>query len=374
MKTIFCFSVMAFLLSFAQAENPWRLALPGWQYIFQRDHAVHSDFKTEWWYFTGNLAAPNGRRFGYQLTFFRQGIRSPSKRVDTTSRFIVGDLHFAHFAISDADGRRFQFFQKTSRGSFAEAGFGPIRRDGSADLAWIDDWSLKQSADSQWKISARAQGVSLDLDLEAAKPWVIHGKEGISQKAEGEGRASHYYSGTRLRSRGRIMLDKEAWEVSGASWFDHEWGSNQLTPEQIGWNWFSIHFGDGTELMLYQMRLRGDEIDPNSSGTFVAADGLSQHLPRDDYSLKPIRWWKSRATSGRYPIAWEISVPKLGLKAEVKTPIEQQELVLMPIAYWEGMIEVEAQRNGQRLLGEGYMELTGYAGELVGLSQRTGSP
>ena len=85
------------------------------------------DFKTEWWYFTGRLTGAKGEIFGYQLTFFRQGLRPPGARGGTTSRFIVDDLKFAHFAISDIRGQQFHFQQKLSRGAFGEAGFGDDR-------------------------------------------------------------------------------------------------------------------------------------------------------------------------------------------------------------------------------------------------------
>jgi predicted secreted hydrolase len=353
--------ILCLLLTAARSETPWLLALPGWSYAFPRDHGPHDSFKTEWWYFTGNLAGPGGERLGYQLTFFRQGIRPPSARGGTTSRFIIDDLKFAHFAISDPRDGRFRAFQKTSRGAFGEAGFGATGK-----LAWIDSWSLTTSGDT-WHIEATDGDASLSLDLHPEKPWAIHGEKGVSQKAAGEGHASHYYSGTHLKTSGRVVLAKREFTVGGTSWFDHEWASNSLTPEQIGWNWFSIHFDDNTELMLYQMRLREGAIDPQSSGTFIAADGTTQHLSRDAYSLTPTRWWTSKATGGRYPVAWRIEVPSLSLTAEVTTPLDSQELVLSPVTYWEGMIDIRAQRAGKTLRGEGYLELTGYAGALVGL-------
>src|SRR5680860_922516 len=52
-------------------------ARPGYVYAFPRDHGSHEQFQTEWWYFTGHLSSTNGRRFGYELTFFRRGIDSP---------------------------------------------------------------------------------------------------------------------------------------------------------------------------------------------------------------------------------------------------------------------------------------------------------
>jgi predicted secreted hydrolase len=361
--------ILLLILSIApcvHAQNAWRLSLPGWTYEFPRDHFTHPEFKTEWWYFTGNLHDDDGKRYGYQLTFFRQGVRPLANRTGTTSRFICDELKFAHFAVSDASGQRFLFTQKTSRGAFGEAGFAKGDR-----IAWIDDWSLELLSKDSMRLAARTKDASIALTVTATKPWVIHGDNGVSQKADGEGRASHYYSGTRLATSGTLSLSGRQVAVNGTSWFDQEWASNQLTPDQVGWNWFAVQMSDGSELMLYQMRLRDGGLDPNSSGTLVAPNGQALHLRRDDYTLTPTRWWTSDATKTRYPIAWKLRIPIHEIEAEITTPLERQELELPTIAYWEGMIDVQGARGGQPIRGEGYMELTGYAGALVGLSQPT---
>lgn len=341
----------------------WLSALPGWQFEFPRDHRSHPDFKTEWWYFTGRLTDERGAVFGYQLTFFRQGVRPPGARTAATSRFVVDDVKLAHFALTDVGGQRFQFGQKLSRGSFGEAGFAADR------LAWIEDWSLDFLPDGRFALRAQHGDAALVLKLTRTKPWVVHGENGVSQKAAGAGRASHYYSGTRLAAEGAVTIAGETRAARGESWLDREWGSNQLTPEQAGWDWFSLQLGDGTELMLYQMRTRAGGVDAHSSGTFVARDGAPRHLRHSEYRLTPQKFWTSKATGARYPIAWKLDVPALDLQLGITTPLPAQELVLQPIAYWEGLVYAEGRRGGAALAGHGYMELTGYAGPLVGLSR-----
>ncbi len=174
----------------------WQIARPGWQYDFPRDHHAHDEFKTEWWYFTGNLTNNRGRRFGYELTFFRQGIRPLAERTGTTSRFIVDDLKFAHFTVTDAAGKRFLFHQKVSRGSFGDAGF-----DNGQRLAWIDSWNLRMNADGSFDLAADAPDAAIQLHLVAQKPPVIHGSGGISRKAEGRG------------TRFSLLLDHAAGDV-----------------------------------------------------------------------------------------------------------------------------------------------------------------
>ena len=161
--TLFCFAA------------DWRIAEPGWRYAFPRDHHPHPDFKTEWWYFTGNLTDESGRRFGYELTFFRQGIRPPNERRGTTSRFIVDDLKFAHFTVTDAAGKAFLFHEKASRGSFGDAGF-----DQGDRLAWVDRWSLQMKSDGSFDLAAKATDAEIRLHLVPQKPPVVHGNSGIS--------------------------------------------------------------------------------------------------------------------------------------------------------------------------------------------------
>jgi predicted secreted hydrolase len=351
-------------LAFSSVAADWQTAEPGLHYEFPRDHHLHEQFKTEWWYYTGNLANSDGRRFGYELTFFRQGIRPPNERGGTTSRFVIDDLKFAHFTVTDPDGRRFLFDQKTSRGSFGEAGFGKNER-----LAWIDSWNLTVNADGSFDLAADLTGAALQLHLVPLKPPVIHGTEGISEKAAGGGHASYYYSITRLRTTGHLQLRDAEFAVNGESWFDHEWATNQLAAGQAGWNWVSAQFDEGRELMLYQMRLTNGKIDPVSSGTFVRADGSAVHLKSSDFQMTPTRSWKSEKTGANYPIAWKITVPSEQLDFSITPVLADQELVLAPIIYWEGAFDITGLRAGKKIGGSGYLELTGYAGPLRELNR-----
>ena len=342
----------------------WQIAEPGWRYEFPRDHHFHERFKTEWWYYTGNLTNEDGRRFGYELTFFRQGIRPVAQRGTTTSRFVVDDLKFAHFTVTVAAGKKFLYHQKTSRGSFGEAGF-----DAKDRLTWIDSWTLKMNADGSVDLAAEATDAAIQLHLVPQKQPVIHGAQGISQKAAGDGHASHYYSITRLATTGRLRAEKENFAVTGESWFDHEWATNQLAPGQAGWNWISAQFEDQSELMLYQMRLTGGGTDPISSGTFVRADGSSVSLTSADFQMTPETFWKSDKTKANYPIGWQITVAKEHLAFTLLPVLSNQELALAPLIYWEGAFDLEGTRDGKPLRGHGYLELTGYAASLQELNR-----
>ena len=369
------------------ASADWQRALPGVAYDFPKDHEAHPDFKTEWWYFTGTLLTDGGKEYGYELTFFRQGLLTPELQrsrldlsPDARSRFVQNDFKFAHFAISDLTGQRFYFTQKINRGAFGDSGFdrpfdtaAVARAPQPQCLAWIDDWTLKPQADGSWKIAASAHAptaMSIELEVSPAKAPVVEGVDGVSQKASGAGNASCYYSFTRLKTRGSLSLGKEqAQPVKGESWFDHEWASNQLAPDQVGWDWFCFQFDDQTEMMLYAMRRRDGSVDPVSSGTWVAADGRVEHLKLGDFILRSKRLWHSQQTGATYPLEWEVGIPSHQMVINVKSKLDEQELVLPPISYWEGAISAEGRQGSRTLAGHGYMELTGYAGALKGLQE-----
>jgi len=351
--------VVATLPLLSAAEPAWSVARPGWTYEFPRDHHAHPDFKTEWWYFTGNLAAEDGREFGYQLTFFRQGVRRGDP---AETKFAVEDIKLAHFAVTDISSGKFRFAQRLSRGAFGEAGFAAGDR-----IAWIQDWELRQTGEGSFVLRAQDGDFGLNLRLAARKATVFHGADGVSQKAEGEGRASHYYSFTRLESEGTLRLGGEEVAVRGWSWFDQEWATNQLAEKQTGWDWLSLQFADNTELMLFQIRLAEGGRDRHSHGTWIDAEGRSTPIKNEDFELVPGRTWRSPETGGVYPLSWTLRVAKLGLDLEVTAALPDQELVLKPIAYWEGSVRVLGTRGDRPTMGRGYLEMTGYAGGLVGL-------
>ncbi len=327
----------------------WRKALPGYRYEFPRDHFAHPDFRTEWWYYTGNVAAEN-RAFGFELTFFRQGIERPKER---PSAWTIDDVYLAHLALSDIGGQQFFHHQRLNRGGPGLAGISLADR-----RIWNGNWSCVFEG-QQHRLRAVGDRFSFDLALDPAKPFVIHGKNGVSQKSPGEGRASHYISFTRLRGKGTIQLDGASYPVAGTAWRDHEFFTNQLAEDQSGWDWFSIQLENGCDLMLYQIRRKDGTAEPLSHGTFVDPSGRARELTSSDFQLQPGRRWKSPEDGTVYPIEWQVRVPALGISLATTTPLERQQLVSgnrFSPSYWEGSIRV----NGSPASGVGYLEMTGY--------------
>jgi predicted secreted hydrolase len=356
-----CAAALAAAAALAQAPV-WRPAAPGRPITLPADHASHPEYRLEWWYYTGNLDAAGGRRFGYQLTFFRVGVDpAPSN----PSRWAVRDLFMAHLALTDTAGGRFQFSDRLNR-----AGPGWAGAETDAYRVWNEDWSASLETGGIHRLKAATAAFGLDLRLTEDRPPVLHGERGFSRKAVEPGHASHYYSLTRMPTRGTLRFGGLDVEVTGRSWMDHEFGSSFLHPAQIGWDWFSIQFDDGRDLMLFQLRRADGSIDPQSSGTLVEPGGTSAALAgRSGLRLEPGRTWRSAASGARYPVAWTIRLPALDGELAVSAALDDQELRTgesTGIAYWEGAIDVSGRLGGRPVKGRGYLEMTGYAGRSMG--------
>jgi predicted secreted hydrolase len=352
----------AFILSVAFVTvvqvASWRQATPGYRFEFPRDHASHPAYKIEWWYYTGNLQTKTGRRFGYQVTFFRVGVDAAPVN---PSRWAVRDLHMTHLAVSDPSGQRYRFDERLSRS-------GPGLADAATDRyrVWNDDWTAHLDERGRHVIRAASRSAGVELVLDEGKPPVINGVDGISQKGAQAGNASHYYSLTRMPTRGSLTVDGERFEVTGDSWMDHEFGTSFLESEQQGWDWLSIQLADGRDLMLYQLRRSDGSRDPRSSGTLVDQQGRHRHLTAADFTLSAAGP-TFRAPSGAvYPIRWRIAIPQEQLTIDVTTPLQNQELSTegAGLSYWEGLIDVSGTSRGTPVVGRGYLEMTGYRGSL----------
>ena len=348
--------VTAMIPAYGQKDvHTFRRALPGYVYEFPRDHAAHPEFRTEWWYYTGHLITAKGRNFGFQLTFFRHALRPPSKQ--SKSRWALHTIYFAHFAITDEKDDHYRFQEKVSRGALDVAGANP-----NVYHVWVEDWEVSLQG-NEHKLKAGKEDMGIDLALLPIKSAVIHGENGVSQKAVGEGHASHYYSLTRMQARGELFWQGRAYEVEGLAWMDHEFGSNQLQDYQLGWDWFSVQLDNQTELMLYIIRNKGGKPDPTSSGTFVYPDGRTEHLRLETFAIEALGSWKSRKSATTYPSGWLITVPREELELRLMPTVKDQELTTRKstlVNYWEGSVSVEGRLKGKDVHGRGYVELTGY--------------
>jgi predicted secreted hydrolase len=364
-----CLLILPFLLptplrASDEATAAWSSATPGWKYEFPRDHGPHRKFKTEWWYATGTLTDEQGREYGFQLTFFRQGIR-PGEKQPGASRFRVMEIPFAHFALSDVSGKAFSHFQRSSRGAFGEAGFGVP----PGKMAWMEDWAITEDQEGRLHLKARDGKENgqraVDLVLTQQRPPLLHGNGGISPKSAKPGHASHYYSLTRLGASGTVTVGGKVHPVTGLVWFDHEWATNSLDPGEAGWDWSGLHLSTGEDLMLFRIR-DGAGNPVFLSGTLRDAKGALSDIK--DLTMTPTGTWKSPHTGGLYPAGFEISIPSHALNLTLSPKLADQELVLSPFAYWEGTVKGAGKKGGAPVTAEGYLELTGYGGKVIGVN------
>jgi predicted secreted hydrolase len=348
----------------ADPTDEWRQAIEPRVWSFPRDHGAHPEFRTEWWYLTGNLEDGSGGKYGYQLTFFRQGIRMAA--IDPLNPWSVRDVYLAHFAIADGVSSRFLWSDRASRGGPGLAGASASGLD-----VWLLGWSARME-DGVILLEVSEPEKSLQLTLTPRKPVVLHGREGLSQKGPNHGQASYYASFTDLETKGTIRIRQDGPEipVRGTSWFDQEFGSNQLGSDQAGWDWFSLHLSDGRDLMIYFIRRKDGSVESTSSGTLVERDGRSRHLSHVDISVTVLDRWRSPRSGGSYPSRWRMEVPSARIDLEVRPLLPDQELVTAEstgVTYWEGAALGSGMSGGQPVACEGYVELTGYAGGIGGL-------
>ncbi|TVQ42074.1 MAG: carotenoid 1,2-hydratase [Wenzhouxiangella sp.] len=314
---------------------------------FPNDHGSHPDYRSEWWYFTGNFETGAGQRLGFQFTLFRFALNQPQS---ARSDWSADALWMAHLALSDGRSQRFFQSERFARGALGLAGATPSRW-------WLRDWVVT-ATEQGWQLNAEAGEFALDLDMVQTRPLVFQGDAGYSRKGPEPGNASRYYSATRLETRGRIRIDDQWLDVEGLAWLDREWGSNQLSDTLAGWDWFALHLDDGRDLMVYRLRNHEGEASPWSAGALVDSDGGSRTLRYADFSAQPLDWWRD-PEGHRWPLAWRISVPGADLDLTTR-PVFEDQLWRRSVRYWEGMIDVIDSATGA-VIGRGYTELSGYA-------------
>ncbi|HRZ22984.1 MAG TPA: lipocalin-like domain-containing protein [Candidatus Contendobacter sp.] len=321
---------------------------------FPADHGPHPEFRNEWWYVTGNLADNAGRSFGYQLTIFRIALSPTAPPADSSWR--VNQVYMGHFALTDVANNRHYHFERFSRGALGLAG-----AQATPFRVWLEDWALTGGESDLFPLRLRARegAIALDLTLDAGKPAVLQGDQGLSQKSAEPGNASYYYSHTRMPTQGTVSVAGQSFTVSGASWLDREWSTSALGPDQSGWDWFALQLDDGRDLMFYRLRRKDGGMDSFSKGILVEPGGQTQLLRGNDVELQPLGQWVSPHTSDRYPSGWRLRLPAEHLDLTVTPKVADQEMRLT-VRYWEGAVAVSGQARDRPVTGQGYLEMTRY--------------
>jgi predicted secreted hydrolase len=337
-------------------DERFERALTPRTFTFPADHGPHPRFRTEWWYWTGNLAAADGRRYGYQLTIFRSALAArPTDH--RASAWATDQAYMAHFTVTDVAGDAFHAFERLSRDALGLAG-----AEGDPFAVWVLDWSAAAEGEIPRVHLRAAEGaVTIDLELSRGKPPVLQGTSGLSQKGSRPGNASYYYSLTRMPTRGVVATEGGRFAVEGASWMDREWSTSALEPGQIGWDWFALQLDDGVDVMFFQLRREDGGVDQHSHGSMVDASGRVTPFGAGDARVEVLDTWKSARSGVTYPSRFRLRVTAgtVALDLDIRPALADQELDLS-FRYWEGAVVVSPHEGSPSASGRGYVELTGY--------------
>jgi predicted secreted hydrolase len=315
---------------------------------FPRDHGSHPQFRNEWWYVTGRLRTADGRELGMQLTFFRN---RPRVAEEIPGELAPRQLLFAHAALSDPAVGHLLHDQRAARAGLGLAEAAQGRTD-----VFNGDWSLRQTDDG-YAAEIPAREFRYSLKFVARQPLLREGEQGFSRKGPKPEQASYYYSWPHLAVAGEITVGETHVAVTGEAWLDHEWSSEPLAPEAVGWDWIGINLADGGALMAFRVR-RKDGGTLWAGGSFRGSDGRVRVLRPGEVRFAPLRRWHSPRTGADYPVA--VRVEAGALKLDIEPIMDDQEMdarASTGTVYWEGAVRASI---GAKAAGRGYLELTGY--------------
>jgi predicted secreted hydrolase len=337
----------------------WRnaLALPAKTLTFPRDHGSHPEFRTEWWYLTGYADAgkpSQPRRLGFQITFFRSRIDAAQP---INSRFAAKQLLFAHAALTDINAQKHWHDQRIAR-----AGFGIAQASEQTTDVKLRDWTLKRSADGTYTSRISSRDFRFDLQFTPKQPLLLQGNQGLSRKGPEDKQASYYYSQPQLQATGSITHSAQQTQVQpGIAWLDHEWSEEILHPDAVGWDWIGMNLFDGSSLTAFQLR-RKDGSALWAGGSFRDQASTTIFKP-SEVGFKAGDIWQSPSSGGRYPMQWQVITSRGTFTA--RSLMYSQELDSRSstgTVYWEGLADLLDAQG--KLIGRGYLEMTGYAGRL----------
>ncbi len=355
--------VFALLLSLrALGEVVYPPVVPGYELEFPRDEGSHPDYRIEWWYVTGQLqdgASKVRAPLGFQVTFFR--VRT-GLAADNPSSFAPRQVLFAHAAIADPVSGKLHHAQRSARTGFDLA----YAREGQLDVK-LDDWSIRQVAPGRYVTAVHGEDFAFELTLASTQTPLLQGERGFSRKGPDPLAASYYYSLPQLAVTGDVTVGGSTRKVSGQAWFDHEWSSDYVDQNALGWDWLGVNMADGGALMAFRMRDR-------QGGARWASATLRLPTPAGvgevtTFGPEAVRWtplqsWRSPRTGVTYPVRWRVQVGDRRYRVEPwALDAELDSRPTTGILYWEGPVRLIDEATGKEA-GRGYLELTGYGGKV----------
>jgi predicted secreted hydrolase len=342
---------------------------------FPEDHVLHqpeeivknSKLFSEWLYWTGILHDINtGELYGFQYTLFQ---------MDLTP----GSMAFInHAAISDVRNSQHPLFgysifpdqANITNGEDGSKGSFWLYEDNQTTLIYwmdLDAWNIH----SQGNVSmsgGQEQKISQDLNLVNDKAgYFLQTPTGINTQglcfgvgSENMSGRSYYYSHPAMKTTGNLTIGERKINVSGYSWFDHQWGGfRQCYP---AWDWFSLRLDDGSFIMLYDLKdLSMNSIPGQRSLTYIDPMGnVTWWHGESAANLTVERWWTPYSSSSKYPADWVLDTPVGTFALEPYFDDQNMDVPGSPIRYWEGIMRVRAGDLKGEQIGTGYLEMTGY--------------
>ncbi|WP_096526893.1 lipocalin-like domain-containing protein [Candidatus Nitrosoglobus terrae] len=330
--------------AFTQVEAPW-------QFSFPRDHSAHPHYQTESWYFTGSLDSKQGKRFGFQLSFFRVGLKPP-KTAHRPSLWDTREVYRGHFSLTDINQSHFQVSERFSRSA--------LKLSGSSlypPKIWLENWyfqALEGENSNSFHLQATAHNMRIDLTLHNLKPPFLSGQDPAKQRS-----TFYAYQLPRLRAQGKVQINQNTYPVEGLAWLDHAWGAIPIPTGPVVWDRFLLQLEDGRDLLGFRLRRRDGSGVPINSGFLIDQNGKIQILDRDNFTIEVLNYWQSPSSKINYPSRWQLRVPDQGLDLSLIPYVNNQELNLT-LRYWGGIVKATGKDYGETVEGQGYIELIGY--------------
>jgi predicted secreted hydrolase len=234
---------------------------------------------SEWWYCTGLLNDDAGKLFSFQFTFAKvliYGIK----------------IHILMTALTDFETNKHYYAQK------------PIFFGKNVTLT-SEKVGLKDGAEMKFpgkelELSMEDRDYSLSLILIAVKPPVWHCEDGVLKMGIDDPKErTYYWSYTNLAASGKLVLGNKEYTVSGKAWFDKQGGTYTLTSRWTNWEWFSLRFFDGEEIMLFSFPQ-----DNYQDGTYIERSGSYRRL--NDYRIAPLGF--TEAGGKKFSCGWEVEM------------------------------------------------------------------
>jgi predicted secreted hydrolase len=342
---------------------------------FPKDHVLHQPQEVvkntklfaEWLYWTGILHdEETGNPYGIQYTLFQMDLQP-------------GQMAFInHVAVSDVYNSQHPYYGYSIPTDQANITSG---NDGSRGTYWryednqtnltywsnLDSWNIITRGSASYT-GGKSQNISMNLTLSNDKgDYYLQSPTGITEQgtclsigSDAMSGRSYYYSHPAMTTSGTITIGRHTINVTGDSWFDHQWGGfRQCYP---AWDWFSLRLDDGSYVMFYDLKdLLKHSIPSHRRLTHIDPNGnVSWWQGKDAAKMVATRWWTSPYGT-KYPLDWvlETSVGKFALEPYFDE--QNMDVEGSPLKYWEGMMRIRNGELGGEQIGTGYLEMIGYA-------------